>query len=87
MPAPVDAYFVTCEDAGRHAFLLGPFANKEVCKKEFASGKDIRYRVMVHGKWSGIRSYRKRVQKGGGMMWPWDMIGSPYISSVEWWVV
>lgn len=33
MPAPVDAYFVTCEDAGRHAFLLGPFTDEEVCKK------------------------------------------------------
>lgn len=27
-----DAYFVTCEDAGRHAFLLGPFKNEEKCK-------------------------------------------------------
>ena len=30
-PLP-DAYFVTCEDAGRHAFLLGPFSDEERCK-------------------------------------------------------
>lgn len=26
-----DAFFVTCEDAGRHAFLLGPFFDEETC--------------------------------------------------------
>jgi hypothetical protein len=67
--------------------IAGKRMDPEVCKKLFVDGHDIRYRVMVRGKWSGIRSYRKRVQKGGGVMWPWDMIGSPNISSVEWWVL
>lgn len=61
--------------------------NEETCKKLFGEGHDIRYRVMVRGKWSGIRSYRKRLQKNGGIMWPWEMSGSPNISNVEWWIV
>ncbi len=68
------------------AQVAGKRMEPEICKREFASGKDIRYRVMVRGKWSGIRSYRKRQQKNSGIMWPWEMIGSPYISGVEWWI-
>jgi len=68
------------------ALVAGKKMDPEICIREFVAGRDIKYRVMVRGKWSGIRSYRKRVQKNGGMMWPWDMIGSPNISSVEWWV-
>jgi len=66
----------------------------EVAIQIFNEGHDIRYRFMhsekrgkeLAGKWTGIRSYRKAVSKNSGTMWPWDMLGSPYIQSVEWWV-
>ena len=33
-----DAFFVTCEDAGKHAFLLGPFTTEKACQ-EYAYGE------------------------------------------------
>jgi len=29
----MDQYFVTCQDAGKTALLLGPFADEDICKK------------------------------------------------------
>lgn len=67
--------------------IAGKKMDPEICKKLFADGShDIRYRVMVRGKWSGIRSFRKRCGKTA-TVWPWDMIGAPAISGVEWWAV
>ena len=33
-----DAFFVTCKDAGKHAFLLGPFTTEKACQ-EYAYGE------------------------------------------------
>jgi hypothetical protein len=46
---------------------------------------DFLYRTKTKGKWSGWKSYRKAVNtKGKNPPYPWDMIGSPSISDVEW---
>lgn len=75
--------------------IAGKKMGPEVAKQLFHDGHDIKYRFIhsekrgpeLKGKWTGIRSYRKAVKKNSGVMWPWDMLGSPYICSVEWWVL
>lgn len=49
---------------------------------------DILYRYHSKGKWTGWRSFFNTVvreqRQGGGVVWPWEYAGNPYIDRVEW---
>lgn len=47
-------FYVTVQDAGRHGFLLGPFASKREAEANVKLGKDL---ANAHNDWAWAYSY------------------------------